>query len=267
MKDELTSLRMQKRKVDKRVTKDNKKDIIKEINKSMKEFGYPKIPQNATVNQVTRMKNQYVDRITYDIVTLAVQEGKNIVAEIESRDLRNSEDFESKKLAKFAKQLALAKKESSTKLTKEEKAFLERGNNNIKGYGNEDIVTLFEKTKNDKQVQALIYEIKNQDPKEIFYNKQNTLFEKVFQKVGIVRESDINKIKSKINSVKMDEALSYYNQLIESLETYGSPDNRIGQWDGNETELANARLDDMMIRMNLKNTGKTKVQKVLNKYK
>jgi hypothetical protein len=65
----------------------------------------------------------------------------------------------------------------------------------------------------------------------------------------------------------MEQALNYYNDLIESLEVYGSPDNGIGAWQGDETELANARLDDMMIRMDLKKTGKSKVQKVLSKYK
>lgn len=266
MKDELTSLIRQKRKVEHRVTNENKDKIIKEINKSMGDFGYSKIPKNATVQQVNNFKKEYLERITYDIVSLAVQEGKDIVAEVEARDLRKSYDFESKRLGEFAKDLARAKKESNRNLTKEEKQFLERGNNNIKGYGNEDIITLFEKAKNKKEVQALIKSVKEQDPKNIFYEKQNKLFENVFQKVGIYREKDINKIKERINNMNMQDALNYTNDLLHSLEMFSSDQENVGS-SGDETELANARLDDMLIRMNIKKTGKAKVQKVLSKYK
>jgi len=263
--DALTKLSRQKRKVDTRVTNGNKDMIIKEINKNMSDFGYGKIPKTASIQEVQRMKKQYMDRLTYDIVTLAVQQGKSIIAEIESRDLRKSEDSDSKKLASYAKDLAKAKKESNKKLTKNEVQFLERGNNNIKGYGNSDIISLFEKSKNKKEIEELIKDVKEQDTKKIFYDKQKLLIDRAFQKIGIVREEDLNKIKSKLDKMDFQDALNHSNYLLNSLETYDSGQGKASN--GDETELANARLDDMMIQLDLKKTGKQKVKKVLNKYK
>jgi hypothetical protein len=128
MKDALTSLRMQKRKVDKRVTNENKKQIINAINKDAKDLGYGKLSKDASIQEVTRFKNAYVERLTYDIVSLAVNQGKDIVAEVEARELRKSNDLETKRLGDFGKQLAKAKKESDSKLNNDEKTFLERGN-------------------------------------------------------------------------------------------------------------------------------------------
>jgi hypothetical protein len=263
MKDALTSLRMEKRKVDKRVTKENKNQIINAINKNSSELGFGKLSKNASIAEVTRFKNQYVDRLTYDIVTVAINTGRDIVAEVEARELRKVDDIESQRIGKFAKELAKAKKESDKKLNKEEKKFIERGNVNIKGYATENLVDIVDNLKNDKQVQALINEVKTQDPKKIFYDKQTELFDTVFQKVGIYRENDLNKVKDKLNNMSMEDAVNHYNYLLESLQLYDSDQVQ----NVNETELKNARLDDIMIRMNLKKTGKHKVQKVLNKYK
>jgi hypothetical protein len=235
------------------------------MNKNAKEYGFTKISKNATVQEVNRFKNTYLERLTYDIVTLAVNEGKDIIAEINARDLKKSDDYETKRLGQFAKDLAKAKKEISRNLTTEQRQFLEKGNNNIKGFGNSDLITLFEKTKNTKQVQALIDEVKLQDAKQSYYEKQIGVFENVFQKVELKREEDLNRIKEKIKSLSLDEAQSITNQLLMSLELYDS-DKQVANHN-DETELANARLDDMLIRLDLKNKGQKKVQKTLEKYK
>lgn len=267
MKDALTSLRMQKRKVEGRVTNENKQKVINQINKNSSDYGYGKISKNASVSEVTRMKKQYEERLTYDIVNLAVQEGKGIIAEIEGRALKKSDDYEVKRLGEFAKQLAQAKKQSMSKLSKQEVAFLERGNSNIKGYGNEDIITLFEKTHTKGQAQKLIDEIRSQNAKEIFYNKQLDIFERVFQKVNIVRADDIEKIKEKIKSMDFQSALNHTNELIKSLEMYGSDQKQAGSIE-DETELKNARLDDMMSRLGMNTkTSQKQIKKTMDKYK
>jgi hypothetical protein len=265
MKNALLTLANQKRKIDTRVTNENKNSIINQMNKNATAYGMPKISKNASVKDVSRYKSEYLERLTYDIVTLAVNEGKDIIAEIQARDLKKSNDYETKRLGEFAKDLAKAKKESSKNLTKEEKQFLERGNNNIKGFGNEDMITLFEKAKNNKLVQALINEVKSQDPKQIYYEKQLGVFENVFQKVGIKREDDITRLKDKINSMSLEDAQNITNQLLVSVELYDSDKQGVSR--KNETELANARLDDMLIKLDLKKTGLKKVQKTLDKYK
>jgi len=262
--DALTKLSRQKRKVDTRVTNENKDMIIKEINKNMCDFGYGKIPKTASIHEVQRMKKQYMDRLTYDIVSLAIQEGKSIIAEVEARDLKKSSDDENKRLGEHAKQLAQAKHESNKKLSKSQVQFVERGNNNIKGYGNLDMMSLFEKAKNKQDIKELIQEIKTQDTKQIFYDKQTGLLDHVFQKIGITREEDINKVKKKINTMDFEDAVNHYNYLLHSLEVYDSGQSRATN--GDETELKDARLDDMMIRLGLKKTGIKKVQKVYKKY-
>jgi hypothetical protein len=265
MKDVLFSLSQQKRKIEQRTTNDNKNSIINQMNKNAKEYGFTKISKNATVQEVNRFKNTYLERLTYDIVTLAVNEGKDIIAEINARDLKKSDDYETKRLGQFAKDLAKAKKETSRNLTSEQRQFLEKGNNNIKGFGNTDLITLFEKTKNTKQVQALIDEVKLQDAKQSYYEKQIGVFENVFQKVELKREEDLNRLKDKIRAMSLDEAQSITNQLLMSIELYDSDKQGVNV--ENETELKNARLDDMLIRLDLKKDGKQKAQKIMDKYK
>lgn len=267
--DSLTKLVKQKRKVETKVTKDNKGQIIKEINKNMDSFGYGKIPMNSSVATVNRMKKQYMERLTYDIVALAIQQGKDIVAEIEGRDLKKSSEYDYKRLGQFAKELAIAKKETSRNLTKEQKQFLERGNNNIKGFGNNDILTLFENTKNEKQAKELIEQVKKQNAKEVFYSKQTELLDNVFNKIGIVREDDLKLIKEKMRNMEFDKAVHYSDYLLQGLTLFESGDTGQANTSNveDETELSNARLDDLMIQFGLKKDGIKKVQKTLNKYK
>jgi hypothetical protein len=269
MSKDLTKLRQQKRKTDQRVTKENKQSIINQINKyNSQNENYVKISKKASVVEVTRMKKIYNENLTRDIVTLAILEGKDIIAEIESRDLKKSEDNETKRLGEFGKQLAKAKKEADKKLTTQQKNFLESGNMNIMGFGNKDMITMFEGTRTKGQAQKMIDEIKMENPKDEFYNKQLGVFEHVFQKIELTREEDLAKIKERIRKMDMQDAVSYTNDLIQSLEIYGSPDNKIGQWNGDEKELANARLDDMLVRLGEKPTASNKqIKKTLNKYK
>jgi hypothetical protein len=266
MKDALLSLRQQKRKSEQRVTNDNKQSIINQINKYNSQFDdYIKLTSKASVQEVNRMKKQYQERLTYDIVTLAIQQGKDIVAEIEARDLKKSADYQTRRLREFAKDLARARKETNKGLTKEEKQFLERGNANIKGFGNEDIITLFEKTKTKGQAKKLIDEIIKQDPKQLFYEKQLEIFERSFQKVGIVREEDLQKIKDKLNSMDMNEAYNQTNELLRKIEVFDYE--KFFKDNVDETEIAHARLDDVMIKMGLKKNGVKKVQRIFEKYK
>jgi hypothetical protein len=264
--DVLTGMRRQKRNAETRVTKENKDKLIRQMNKSAVDFGLPKISKNASVKDVARYKNQYVERLTYDIVTLAIQQGKDIVAEIESRDLKKSDDFQTKRLGQFGKELAQAKRQSDNNLTKEEKAFLDRGNNNIKGYGNYDVITEFEKTKNPKQAKALIDEIRSQNAKEIFFMKQLGLLEKVFQKVEVFREDDLTAIKERLSDLEMKDALNHTNYLLKSLDIFDSDKQNTRNDD--ETELANARLDDLMTQFGLKTSSSRKaIKTTLDKYK
>jgi len=263
--DSLTKLRRQKRNVETRVTNENKDKLINQINKSASDYGYSKLSKNASIKEVTNFKNQYKERLTYDIVTLSIQQGKSIIAEIEGRELKKSDDFQTKRLGEFAKDLADAKKKSDKKLTPDEKNFIERGNNNIKGYGNLDVMTLFENTKNDKQRKDLINEIKNQDAKEIFYDKQTEIFEKTFQKVGIVREKDINKIKDKLRNMEMKDVINQTNDLIQTIEVFDYK--KFEKEGSDETEIANARVDDVLIKMGISNKGSKKVKNIKKKYK
>lgn len=264
--DILTKLVRQKRQAEKRVTNENKDKLINQINKSAKDYGYQKISKNASAREVERFRKEYAERLTYDIVTLAIQQGKDIIAEIESRDLKKSNDMQTRRLGEFGKQLAKAKRESDKGLTKEEKAFLERGNNSIKGYGNTDIITLFEGTKTKKQANDLINEIKNQNARDIFYLKQLGLLEHVFQKVELYREDDLTKVKEILGKMDFESALNHTNYLLKSLDIFDSGKQTTRNDD--ETELANARLDDLMVQFGLKTTSSKKAIKArLDKYK
>ena len=87
------------------------------------------------------------------------------------------------------------------------------------------------------------------------------MFSRVFQKIGIVREDDLDKVYNKLKTMDFDKMLQQSNILLESLELYGSD-----QLFQDETELANARLDDMMIKLGIKKTGQSKVKRTLKKY-
>jgi hypothetical protein len=128
-------------------------------------------------------------------------------------------------------------------------------------------MTEFEKLKYPMQIDKFINEISTQDPNKIYYDKELETFKRVFQKVEATREKDINKIMDKLKTLDFQGLKDKSNYLLQSLEIYGSPDNKVGSYGDEETELANARLDDVMINLGLKKNGKRKVNSILKKYK
>lgn len=255
-----------KRSVDITVNRNNKGDLIKRINKLMKEYGMKKISKDSNVSEVKKAQKDYLERLNYDILVQAVQEGNTVIASVYGKDTKKSKDKELSRLSKFAPKLAEAKKKSTRKLTNEEKNFLENGNFNIEGIGNKDIITLFEQTKTDTSAKKLIKDVKETDIKTEYYNKELEAFERVFQRVEITREEDLNKLKKHLNSLDMSGVAEETNYLLSSLEMYGSESQSAGRYSDNETELLNARLDDLLIRTGLKKGGQAKVNKTLKKY-
>jgi hypothetical protein len=126
------------------------------------------------------------------------------------------------------------------------------------------MVSLFENTKNGKEVQALIEKVKEQDPKKIFYDKEIELFKRTFQKVGIVRENDLNKLEEKLRSLDMKDLTSQTYDLLKTIEVFDYE--KFSKESVDETEIANARLDDVLIKTGLKKSGKKKVDNVYKKY-
>jgi hypothetical protein len=268
MSKELSILDKKVRKVDSlKITKDNKDKAIRDLNKISKEYGLGTLSKSSNVSEIKSFKKSLSERIAYDVIGLAVQEGNITMAFKYNRDFKNAKDPEVKRLAKFGEKLATAKHYSDRHLKGNEKQFLENGNVNIKGYGNLDMLTLFERTKNNKDVNKLINEVKNNNPKNEFISKELDIFDTVFQRIGITREDDIQKLKDKLISMGMDGIKDQTNYLFESLETYDSDQNTVGKYNGDETELLNARLDDMLIKLDLQKGGMRKVSKTLNKYK
>jgi hypothetical protein len=256
--------------MDKRVTNKNKNSIINEINKHAKEYSLPRLSKNASVKDVQKAKKDYQTELSSAIVNIAIRQGNTTLSSIYGKDLIKSEDKELKRLGRFAEQLAEAKRQSDKHLDPSQKAFLERGNLNVLGYGNENLIDEFDKTKNDKQVLELIEKVKKQDPRKIYYDKQIGTFENIFQKIELYREEDLDKLKEKLREMNFLDLKKNTDSLLQSLEIYGSDQVRVGQGD-DETELANARLDDTLIRLGLVK-GKEKQQKIadsksiLNKY-
>lgn len=269
MSKELSFLAKNQKKIKEmgRVTNNNKNKLRQQLNKLSGDYGFEKLDSKASIAEIRKAKNEYVDRIGYDILSMSINEGNTVMAFSASRDLKKSKDDETKRLAKNATALASAKHYSNRYLKQVERDFLERGNQNIKGYGNEDLVTLFEKTKNKRQIKNLIDEIKYNNPNREFVDKQIQTFERVFQKVGIVREGDLEQLKNGLKKLGFSDLVGATNRLLESLEIYGSETNVVGAWGDEETELANARLDDTLIKMGIKKTGSQKVNKILKKYK
>lgn len=267
MTSELTKMYRKRRDLNTRVTNKNKDAIINKINKLAKSYGFQKMNKNSSLNDVRSAKNYYSERMGYDILTLSIQQGNITTTELIAKDLKNSMDSDTRNLAKFGKKLAMAKQRQNSYISKDEEEFLSRGNLNIKGFGELDVITMFENAKNKKERDTIINEIYTSNPKEEFYNGEIDVFKRVFRKVGLTREDDIKKVIENLNNSSMEELTDKTNNLIQTLELYGSPNNSVGKWDGDETELANARLDDMMIRMGLLKTGKRKVNKVYKKAK
>ena len=262
--DGLKTVMASYRKLDTRVTNKNKNSLINEMNKYAKDYGFEKLKPSATAAEVQRAKTIYKEELGYAAVSEAVRQGNTVIAEVYGRDLRKSQDHGISKLGEYAKDLAGAKKTAMRKLSPKDLEFLDKSNINIKGFGNKDMITELEKAKNKDQIMQLVKDVKTEDPKQIFYDKSIGIFEKTFRKIGIVRAKDIEKLKSAMANMDMEQLSEHFNQLMKSLDLFPS-----GNQEGyhtDETELKNARLDDMLIRVGVNKTGKRKVAATLKKY-
>lgn len=268
MGDTLGKLVKSKRVLEQRTTNQNLNKVIKELNKYSNGYGFAPIPKTANVKQVNHAKKIYDTRLAYDIVTKAIEEGNTVVASTYNVDLKKSDDTEDHKLSEYAVRLAQAKKLSNRHFKKEDKKeIIENGNQHIKGYGNEGMMKLFEESKSKTGIEKLIKEISSQDPKQIFYDKKLKTFEKTFQKIEGRRADDIAKVKEHLSNLPMDELEEKHTLLLQTLELYYNNDKEYtGKFKDEEQELANNRLDDIMIQLELKKTGKQKVKKTYDKY-
>lgn len=267
MSKELSSIYKQRKSLQGRVTKENKRAILNKINRQAENYGFQKLNSNASLNDIRNARNYYVDRMGYDVLTLAIQEGNVLTSEMVAHELKHSMDEDTKRLAEHSKELARAKQRQNSYLKNNEKDFMERGNLNIKGYGEKDIITLFENTKNKTEIKQLVNEIYNSNPKDEYYNKELDTFRKVFTRVGITREEDIDKLIAKLGSGTMENLTEKTNYLIQSLELYDSDQFDVGSHGGDETELINARLDDMLVRTGLKKGGQRAINNTYKKAK
>jgi len=261
--DGLKTLLTSYRKLDTRLTNDNKKSMINEMNKYAKDYGYSKLKPTATFSEVQRTKTIYKEELGYAAVSEAVKQGNTVVAEVYGRDLRKSQDHGISKLGEYAKDLAGSKKVAMRKLSPKDLEFLDKANFNIKGFGNKDMISEFEKTQNKDQIQKLINDVKTENAKQIYYDKTIGTFEKTFVKVGITRAEDIEKLKAAMAEMPMDKLEEHYNYLMKTLDELYPTNGAHYASEDNDTELANTRLDDMMIRLGLNKGGIRKVNSSL----
>lgn len=264
--DALTYLVRTKRKLEQRVTNANRKSIINLANKLNKEYGFERISKNASVKEIVQARNKVNERLGYDVLTLAVEEGNTVIASVESRELKKAKDKETKQLAQYSSKLANAKKQAMKGLSKDDIELLEDSNINMLGFGNDNVMKMFEKAKGKKAVESFIDTLSKQNTKEMFYDKNLDLLDTVFQRVGVTREDDLDKVKEALSDMDFDDLINNTNYLLQTVELYPSPQLVHGKAD-TETELADARLDDIMIRLNLKKEGKQKVNAMYKKYK
>jgi hypothetical protein len=101
--------------------------------------------------------------------------------------------------------------------------------------------------------------------RDIYYKKQTELIDRTFQKIEGVREEDLTLLKEKINNMEMKDVTNMSNYLLKTIEVFDYE--KFSKESSNETEIANARLDDLLIRNGLKKDGKRKVDSVFKKYK
>lgn len=245
-----------------RVTKDNKNKVLNYMRKIGKDYDI-KFSSKDSIREITTKKNQLLDEMNYEIMSRSINEGLYLVAESEGNEIKKNKKAakDTLKLAKWGKDLAFEKNKLIKKLKNVDSEKLEHGNFNINGFGNMDIISQFENLKSDEEIKNYLKRLDESEPREEVYNNTRVMLSRVFQKIGIVRESDLDKVYDKLKTMSFDKMLQQSNILLESLELYGSD-----QLIQNETELANARLDDMMIKLGIKKTGKAKVKKVLKKY-
>lgn len=266
MSKELTMLNLRQRKVLDfgRVTNDNKEKLRRMLNEYGRGTGLNWIPKKSSVRELQQYKKAYLERNAYDVLTLAIDEGNKIITHEYTRDYKKTKDKDLKLLTEHGDKLAKAKYKSDRKISLKQKNFLNMSNQGVIGYGEKDIITLLENAKNKKEIDELAITLEEQDPVEEYKDNNYEIINKVFQKIGIVRESDIDKVKDFLDDLDVYEFNNAINKLMESIEIFDS-DKQNTRY-GNETDLANARLDDLMIQYGIKK-GRSKLKKVYNQNK
>lgn len=249
-----------------RVTKANKQAIINKLNNYGKDIpNYERISKDVSVNELAKLKQLFIEKQAYEVVSIAVNRGNTLVADVNKKTLEKSQDVEVSRLGEYSVKLAKAQKENLKKLDKQQKELIDTSNFNILGLGNKDVISEFEKTSTEKQVERLIEDVSRQNPVDEFHDKNFDTLERVFQRVGVVRREDLDKIKNYMESNGMETSVDVMNYLLQSLDLYGSPQRRHGKVT-DETELLNNRLDDLLIKTGMKQTGQKKVQRIYKKF-
>lgn len=266
MSKELTMLNLRQRKVLDfgRVTNKNKEQLRRMLNNYGRGTGLNWIPKKASVRELQQYKKDYLERNAYDVLTIAIDEGNKIITHEYARDFKKTKDKDLRLLTEHGEKLAKAKYTSDRKISLKQKNFLNMSNQGVIGYGEKDIITLLENAKNKKEIDELAITLMEQDPVEEYKDNNYEIFDRVFQKVGIVRENDLDKVKEFLDELDVYEFNNAVNKLMESIEIFDS-DKQNTRY-GNETDLANARLDDLMIQYGIKK-GISKLSKVYNNNK
>ena len=246
-----------------RITNENRDKVMKYMRRIGKDYDI-NFSSKDTIKEITRKRNDLIDELNYEIMSRSINEGLYLVAESEGKEIMKNKKAakdDTLKLAKWGKELAKEKNKLIKKLKNVNKDIIENGNFNVEGFGNKDIISQFENLKTEKEIKKYINSLDESNPRDDVYNNTREMFSRVFQKIGIVREDDLDKVYDKLKTMEFDKMLQQSNILLESLELYGSD-----QLFQDETELANARLDDMMIKLGIKKTGQNKVKRTLKKY-
>ena len=246
-------------------SKENKSKTIKKLNKIASEIGVETVSKKADIKTLRNFKNRLLERNGYDILVQSVNEGKHIIAERYSKEsyLKNAKNKDTKRLAKNAKELSNAKYKQNRRTSKATQKVLNDSNINVIGFNKNDVVTLFESTKNDKEVKGLIKQINNTKPDTQLNDYQDKIYDRVFKRINISHAKEINELKQYLKTSSPGERMSALIHFQESLELYGSDQLQ----DTNETKVLESRLKDMLYYTGLRKTGKTVLKREFNRRK
>ena len=234
-------------------SKENKSKTIKKLNKIAKEIGVETVSKNADNKTLRNFKNRLRERNGYDILVRSINEGKHIIAE----------RYSNESYLKNAKELSTAKYNQNRRTSKATQKVLNDSNINVVGFNNNDVVTLFESTKNDKEVKGLIKQINNTKPDTQLNDYQDKIYDRVFKRINISHAKEIEELKQYLKTSSSGERMSALIHFQESLELYGSDQLQ----DTNETKVLESRLRDMLYYTGLRKTGKTVLKREFNRRK
>ena len=254
-------IKQQKRIEGIKITKGNKEKAFKQLKSISKNFSDVNQPtKGMNVSELKKLKKALIERNGYDILVESVRTGKHIIAERYAEDLKKSQDKDIKRLAENSKKLSNAMYNLERRTNKETKKILQNSNYHILGYGDRDIITEFENTKNQGQVNKLVKKIENVNANKDLADYNKTIVNRVFGKINVVEEKDIKKIQAYLDKNSPTKQKLLIDYLMESLELYGSDSRQ----ETRETELAKNRLNDVMIKFGMK---KGSIKSVKSNYK